>query len=86
MSAATGVVSGTPAAATNGGQNFGVTMKDSSGNSTLQNCNLNVGNAQQTQMTGTDDQYGHGTHIAPATNNCTGGPMDRSRGLRRSVS
>ena len=60
----TGALSGTPSTPTNGGLNFVVQITDSSGNSFNKNCSLSVGQAQQIQMTNTDDQYGHGTHVA----------------------
>jgi len=60
----TGAVSGTPTTATSGSQNFVLQLTDSSGNSFNKTCSLSVGQAQQIQMTNTDDQYGHGTHVA----------------------
>ena len=61
---AAGAVTGTPTTATNGGLNFSISMADTKGSSVSQSCNMNVGQAQQVQMTGTVDQYGHGSHVA----------------------
>ncbi len=64
LNASTGAVSGTPTAATSGPQNLVLQMTDSAANNVSKTCSLNIGQAQPPPMTGTDDQYGHGTHVA----------------------
>jgi subtilisin family serine protease len=65
LTASTGEIAGIPATETYGPQIvFSITMKDTAGSSVTQNCNMNVGPAPPVPMTGTADQFGHGTHVA----------------------
>jgi subtilisin family serine protease len=46
------------------GGGFSINVNDSQGNSFSQSCSITVGAAQPVSMTGTADQFGHGTHVA----------------------
>jgi hypothetical protein len=58
----TGAITGIPAAFATA--KFSIRMTDSTRNSVMQSCSIAVGAAPPVTMTGTADQFGHGTHVA----------------------
>ncbi len=70
LDASAGAISGVPGAslsptlASNGTSTFALKMTDSSGAGVTQSCNVKVAAAQQVAMSGTVDQFGHGSHVA----------------------